>query len=401
MRWIFAPAMAYFIRLRNVVKLPLLAILYSVPLAILLWSNPPPLVSWVSLLVAISYLFAWYCGAGHYYASDEAWKIVRTVASRLNDRDLRSDDLMSVDDVRRRLGEGQFTSLFNTLSDAHRNLRDLVGQARSSAEAARSAADDLARDNGSFSQRIEDQAAALEQTAAAMEQLATTIKQNAESCRAASESAASGTLVARQGSKIATDVVETMGSIESSSRRIVDIIGVIEGISFQTNILALNAAVEAARAGEQGRGFAVVASEVRSLAQRSAQAAHEIKQLIGASVSSVSAGSRLVHESGDAIARVAASVEEVNGLIGVIAVASREQASGVEGINSALAQLQGSTQSNASVIQEAAASALRLREEAERLSELVGRFKFDLELDERRAQPASPGRRRAVALLPR
>ena len=394
MRWIFAPGMAYFIRLRNNIKLPLLAILYSVPLAIALWASHPPLVSWTSLAIVLTYVFAWYCGFSHYYSADEAWAVVRSIASRLNDRDLRaSSDIMSVEEVRQKLGSGQFASLFGTLADAHGSLRELVMQARSSAAITREAAEHLARDNNSFSQRIEDQAAALEETAAAMEQLASTVKQNAESCRAASESAASGTVVARKGSQIAHEVVATMGNIEGSSRRIVDIIGVIEGISFQTNILALNAAVEAARAGEQGRGFAVVASEVRSLAQRSATAAKEIKDLIGASVTSVNAGSRLVHESGTVIAEVTGKVEEVNGLIGIIAVASREQASGVEGINSALAQLQGSTQSNASVVHEAAAAAVRLREEAERLSELVGRFK----VDERRA--ASPVR--SVALLGR
>jgi len=378
MKWIFAPGVGVFIRLRNSIKLPLLAMLFTVPLAIALLARPPALLSGSTFTIVLAYLFACYSGIAHYYASDEAWKVVRSIATRLNERDLRaSDSIMSVEEVRQRLGEGQFTSLFNTLADAHRNLRDLVGQARASAEAARQAADELARDNGSFSERIEDQAASLEQTAAAMEELASTIKQNAESCRAASDSAAGGTLVARKGSQIATDVIVTMGGIESSSRRIVDIIAVIEGISFQTNILALNAAVEAARAGEQGRGFAVVASEVRSLAQRSAQAAREIRGLIAESVDSVSAGSRLVRESGDVIEQVTDSVENVNALIGVIAVASREQANGVEGINNALARLQGSTQSSATLVQQAAQSALRLREEAERMSELVGRFRMD------------------------
>jgi methyl-accepting chemotaxis protein len=378
MKWILAPGMSIFIRLRNSIKLPVLAILYSVPLGLALLANPPVWLSPTGILIILTYVFAWYCGFSHYFSAEEAWKVVRSIAARLNERDLRaSGSIMSRDEVRERLGTGQFASLFGTLADAHESLRELVTQARSSAEAAMKAAGELAADNSSLSQRTEDQAAALEETAAAMEQLSATVKRNAESCRAASKSAGDGTVLARKGSEIAREVIETMDGIEGSSRRIVDIIGVIEGISFQTNILALNAAVEAARAGEQGRGFAVVAEEVRGLARRSAEAAKEIKTLIGDSVTSVSGGAKLVHESGEVITRVAASVEEVNELIGVIAIASREQASGVEGINSALAQLQGATQSNATVVQQAAQSAVMLREEAGRLSELVGRFRID------------------------
>jgi methyl-accepting chemotaxis protein len=370
--------MSFFIRLRNSIKLPALALLYSVPLAVALAANPPVWLSAMGALIILTYAVAWYCGLSHYYSSDEAWKVVRSIASRLNERDLRaSGSMLSREEVRARLGEGQFASLFGTLADAHESLRELVTQASSSADAALTAAGELAADSNNLSQRTEDQAAALEQTAAAMEQLSATVKQNAESCRAASESADHGTKVARNGSEIARNVIETMDGIEGSSKRIVDIIGVIEGISFQTNILALNAAVEAARAGEEGRGFAVVASEVRALAHRSAEAAKEIKALIGESAASVSGGTKLVHESGQAIADLAASVGVVNDLIGVIALASREQANGVEGINSALAQLQGATQGNAAVVQQAAHSAKRLREEAARLSELVGRFRID------------------------
>ena len=378
MKWLLAPAMNLVIRWPNSVKLPLIAALFTLPLAIALWASPLPLWSGVSIAIAAAYAFAWYVGAAHYYSAGEAWKVVNSVASRLRDQDLRaSADIISREEALLRLGEGQFTKLFRTLSDTHQGLRELVGQARASAEAANATAERVATGNARLQQRTEDQAATLEQTAAAMEELSSTVKQNAESCRSASKSAAEATIVARKGTKIAGDVSATMHGIEASSRRIVDIIAVIEGISFQTNILALNAAVEAARAGEAGRGFAVVAEEVRSLAHRSADAARQIKALIGESVTNVSAGAALVQQSGAVIDEVTRNVEEVNEMLGVIAVASREQSTGVEGIGGALSRMQGSTEENAAVVQDAAHAATRLREEAARLLELVARFRMD------------------------
>jgi methyl-accepting chemotaxis protein len=378
MSWLLAPAMGIFIKMKNSVKLPLLAILFTVPLVLAVVLQPFAWMSWSGAAIVAAYAFAWYCGAAHYYSSDAAWKVVNSVASLLNERDLRTNaSILSREEVRRRLGGGQFSKLFNTLMDAHESLRALVAQAHASAEAARRASEELAAGNLDLSQRTESQAATLEETAAAMEQLSSTVNGNADSCREASRLASDATGVARQGANVAREATSTMDAIDRSSRRIVDIIAVIEGISFQTNILALNAAVEAARAGEQGRGFAVVAAEVRSLAQRSAQAAREIKGLIDESVGKVGEGARLVHDAGRIITEVAESAGRVNDLIGTIAVASREQASGVESVNKAVVQLQVATQGTSGVVQDAAHAAHALQEEAARLSEIVGRFRTD------------------------
>ncbi|HLX23735.1 MAG TPA: methyl-accepting chemotaxis protein [Usitatibacter sp.] len=390
MKWLLAPAMAYIIRWPNSIKLPLIAFLFTVPLAIALTDNPSHWLSAQGAAVGFAYALAWYVGAAHYYSAAEAWKVVNSIASLLNQHDLRrNSSVMTRDEARERLGEGQFTKLFRTLCDTHDSLRDLVTQARASAETARGAAEEVASGSVRLSQRTEDQASTLEQTAAAMEEMSSTVRQNADSCKTASKAAGEATMVARKGAQIGGEVIATMDGIEASSRKIVDIIGVIEGISFQTNILALNAAVEAARAGEQGRGFAVVAAEVRSLAHRSAEAAKEIKSLIDSSVTSVSAGTALVHQAGEVIADITKNVESVNEQIGVIAVASHEQSSGMEGINSAISQLQGATQQSASVVQDTAFAAVRLKEEANRLSELVGRFSIDAAAPEARPAPAA------------
>ena len=397
MSWLIEPGVRLFIKMRNPVKLPLLAALFTLPAVLAMLLQPFAWNSGAMAAIGVSFAVAMYCGVAHYVSSAEAWSIVKRAAKLLNDRDLRvHNDVLSRADAEARLGSGQFTQLFNTLMDAHDSLRALAAQAQASAAATRRATDELAANNVNLSQRSEEQASTLEETAAAMEQLSATVKENAESCRSASDLAAGATQVARNGTTVAQSAVSTMDLIERSSKKIVDIIGVIESISFQTNILALNAAVEAARAGEQGRGFAVVASEVRSLAQRSAQAAKEIKSLIGDSVDNVNQGTRLVHDAGRIIEEVAASVEQVTELIGVIAVASREQSSGVEGVNRALMQLQGATQQNASAVQDAAFAAVSLKEEAARLSQLVGGFRLDATVAP--ATPAAPARASRPAL---
>jgi methyl-accepting chemotaxis protein len=247
---------------------------------------------------------------------------------------------------------------------------------RSSADAIDQAAKEIAAGHVNLSQRTEEQASTLEETASGMEQLAGTVQQNAQTCELASGLSRSADEVAQRGAQTVRRVIERMGMIDRSSSKIADIIGVIEGIAFQTNILALNAAVEAARAGEQGRGFAVVASEVRALAQRSAQAAKEIKALIEESAGNVTEGSKLVAQAGDIIGEIVASVQKVAQLVSQIALASREQNSGVQEINKAIVQMESVTQQNAALVEQATASTLAFEEQAASLIGAIQRFRF-------------------------
>jgi methyl-accepting chemotaxis protein len=402
MKLLFAPAVRLLMHQRNKVKMSLAGVVFCVPLAIAVFLRPAEWLSAPGIALVATFVLAWYYIGAMYLTSDESWALVHGVARRLAEHDLRGElDDAEVAALRRRLGGGQFGQLFTALTDTHRNLRLLVAQARTSAGVARNSADALASGSVNLSQRTDDQASTLEETAAAMEELSTTVKQNADSCRTASKVAGNATVAARKGAQIAQEVVATMDRIEGSSRKIVDIIGVIEAISFQTNILALNAAVEAARAGEQGRGFAVVAEEVRNLARRSADAAREIKALIGNSVASIDEGAEKVHQAGGIINEVVVSVEEVNELIGVIAIASREQSTGVEDITQALSRIQGATHHTASVVQEAAYTAVSLKEEAALLFDLVARFQVDEPAAGAPKSPPAVGRGRTAALLPR
>jgi methyl-accepting chemotaxis protein len=378
MKWLFAPAITVLMQRRNNVKFTLAGAFFCVPLAIALWGPVPTWDSPQGIAIAVTFALAWYYIAAMYLTSDESWRTVNSVASRLAEDDLRSTrDTAQAAAIRRRLGAGQFGRLYDALASTHENLTGLAVQARRSAQAAVQTAETLATGGARLAQRTEEQASTLEETAASIEELSATIKENADSCRSASKLAGEATLKARGGVDVVANAVYTMDKVEDSAKRIVDIIAVIEGIAFQTNILALNAAVEAARAGDHGRGFAVVAEEVRALARRSADAAREIKQLIGESVSAVADGTRLVREAGHTISQATTAVEEVNELIGIIAVASREQSGGVQGISDALSQLQGVTQQNAHLVQDAATASVELKEEAGRLSTLVGRFRLD------------------------
>jgi methyl-accepting chemotaxis protein len=270
----------------------------------------------------------------------------------------------------------EFGQLLAALDDMNRGLARIVGEVRAGTEAIADASTEISAGNKDLSSRTEQQAGTLEETAASVEELSSTVRQNADNAQQANALAASASQVAVKGGTVVADVVETMGAINASARKIVDIITVIDGIAFQTNILALNAAVEAARAGEQGRGFAVVAGEVRNLAQRSAAAAKEIKELITDSVEKVESGSRLVDQAGATMQEVVDGIHRVADIMSEITAASQEQRTGIEQIHQAICQLDEVTQQNAAMVGKAAGASGALHERAESLSDLVSVFRL-------------------------
>ena len=298
------------------------------------------------------------------------------------------DPLAELAGVAERMGGGDLTPAIDTsrsdeigsLARSVAGMRDalatLVRQAQLSSDSIRTASAEVASGNADLSQRTERAAGALQQTASSMEQLTGTVHQTAERAVSASNLAQGASGTAERGGQVVADVVRTMDEISASARRIGEITAVIDGIAFQTNILALNAAVEAARAGEQGRGFAVVAGEVRTLAQRSAQAAKEIRTLIASSSERVDAGSRLVGDAGSTMQQVVEQVRSVASLVGEISHATAEQSNGIGLVNGAVGELDGMTQHNAALVEQSTAAAMSLREQAERLAELVGRFRL-------------------------
>ncbi len=273
-------------------------------------------------------------------------------------------------------GDDELAQLAQSMRVLQTNVKLLVGQIKEATDIVNTGAAEIAAGNADLSARTESQASSLEETASSMEELTSTVKQNADNAREANRLVALASDTAIKGGKAVGQVVGTMASIKDSSRKIVDIIGVIDGIAFQTNILALNAAVEAARAGEQGRGFAVVASEVRSLAHRSAAAAKEIKSLIGDSVEKVEAGSKLVDEAGKTMDEIVTSVKQVAGYMNDITSASQEQSEGIEQINQAIAQMDQVTQQNSALVEQAAAAAEDMQSQATNLAQLVSAFKL-------------------------
>ncbi|WBS02071.1 methyl-accepting chemotaxis protein [Pseudoduganella sp. SL102] len=295
----------------------------------------------------------------------EAVDVARTVAG---------GDLTRQIVVRSRDETGE---LMMALKDMMASLQSLVAQVRAGTETISTASGQIAAGNQDLSSRTEQQASSLEETASSMEQLTSTVRQNADNARQANGLAQSASGIAVRGGQVVGEVVGTMASINAASQRIVEIIGTIDSIAFQTNILALNAAVEAARAGEQGRGFAVVASEVRSLAHRSAAAAKDIKQLIGDSVARVDAGSRLVDEAGNTMREIVTSIARVSEIVSEITAASNEQSAGIEQVNEAVVQMDQATQQNAALVEESAAAAEAMQQQAARLAELVATFRVN------------------------
>ena len=273
-------------------------------------------------------------------------------------------------------GDDELAQMIQSLRVLQTNVKLLVGQIKEATDVVNIGAAEIATGNADLSARTESQASSLEETASSMEELTSTVKQNADNAREANRLVASASETAIKGGQAVGQVVGTMGSIKESSRKIVDIIGVIDGIAFQTNILALNAAVEAARAGEQGRGFAVVAAEVRNLAQRSAGAAKEIKSLIGDSVEKVEAGSKLVDDAGKTMDEIVTQVKQVAGYMSEITLASQEQSEGIEQVNQAITQMDEVTQQNAALVEQSAAAAEEMQSQARKLAQLIDSFKL-------------------------
>ena len=317
----------------------------------------------IALVVGIG--FAWWIGRRISVPLEEAVSVAQTVAK---------GDLTSRIEAH---GSNETGALMGALKDMNANLVDIVSQVRAGTATIADAADQISAGNLELSARTEQQASSLEETASSMEELTSTVRQNADHAREANALAQTASQVAGRGGETVGRVVQTMEAITDASKKIADIIGVIDGIAFQTNILALNAAVEAARAGEQGRGFAVVAAEVRNLAQRSAGAAKEIKELIGDSVGKVEEGSRLVSDAGATMRDIVDSIGRVTAIMAQIAMASQEQSAGIEQVNGAIAQMDQVTQQNAALVEEAAAASGAMREQAHALAQLVSTFRFD------------------------
>jgi len=346
------------------------------------------------------------CGCALALGGAISWMLTRGIVLPIRDAVAVAETVASGDLTRtiEANTKDETGSLLRALRHMNDSLVGIVSQVRGGTDTIATASREISAGNLDLSARTEQQAGALEETAASMEELTTTVRQNADNARQANQLAIAASEVATQGGAVVGEVITTMGAINDSSQRIADIIGVIDGIAFQTNILALNAAVEAARAGEQGRGFAVVASEVRNLAQRSAAAAKEIKELISASVANVDAGTKLVDRAGATMEEVVGSIRRVTDIMAEITSASQEQTGGIEQVNGAIGQMDQVTQQNAALVEEAAAAAASMQDQAAKLAEVVSVFKLDRAHDlgavKAPSTPARPALARAAAPAP-
>ena len=324
-------------------------------------------------------LFISITAAAIFFVGLLAWLLARSITAPLKEA-VRVADQVAAGDLKSAFnvsGRDEVGQLMQSLQAMVGSLKSVIGEVKQASEQIATASSEIAQGNADLSSRTENQASSLQQTAASIEQLTSTVKQNADSARQANQLATAASMDASRGGEVVGQVVTTMSEIQDSSKRIADIISVIDGIAFQTNILALNAAVEAARAGEQGRGFAVVASEVRTLAQRSAQAAKEIKTLISTSVEKVEIGTRLVGDAGKSMDEIVSSVRRVTDIIAEISAATTEQSQGIEQVNVAVNQLDQMTQQNAALVEQSAAAASSLKDQAQNLNHSVSRFSVD------------------------
>ncbi|KQQ96512.1 methyl-accepting chemotaxis protein [Massilia sp. Leaf139] len=332
-----------------------------------------------------------------------SWLLTRGIVRPIREAVALAETVASGDLTRRidATAKDETGALLRALRHMNDSLVKIVTEVRGGTDTIAGASGEIAAGNMDLSSRTEQQAASLEETAASMEQLTGTVRQNSDNARQANQLAITASNVAVEGGAVVGQVITTMGSINESSRKIVDIIGVIDGIAFQTNILALNAAVEAARAGEQGRGFAVVASEVRTLAQRSAAAAKEIKALIGDSVEKVDLGAKLVDQAGATMEQVVESIRRVTDIMAEITHATAEQTGGIEQVNRSIGLMDEATQQNAALVEESAAAAGAMQEQAAKLAQVVGVFKLDAQAVGAPVAAAKPAPARAVVALPK